>query len=473
MNDIQDLWKKYSPKPNPWFCSEITYEGKGIAYFENPKGSIEGKTKVSVDESGNLDGSMECEKLDTDAIIHGSEFIKFNKFLQADLSENSEVAVGSQSKNSCSHLLVHTENGNYTSEGKIFCKPGLWPDSKTQFLMSRGIYKEKNGGDERYWVLPLMNFTWSFFPSSQPLLIHHPLRLYLSPGVPEMADEKQRKLVLFIANSRNNLIEFSLGESQGYIEQVLDYDEKVKELKSGKSKSHITALMICENSTNLDKVWFPFDYTNLISFAIGNQVEASWVEFRDDNGKLVKREHFRNKIPEYKKGYAVLDDVIPSGLGQLINLASKSSEFHRSYFRVLISHLVRLQSYSRQIEDCMDLLCRTFDTLCEEYGFSTQNLARLLSEELNSKVAVILKEVHKEVRKLEASAEPAFKPILQQIGSRLANSKNVDRAFGLAVIDLLRKFNLPDLTIMENYYKQYSEFQDKSWIQGVDKHWAR
>ena len=42
--DDQTLWKMYSPKPNPWFSSEIVYKGWGIATFEKPAGTIEGKT---------------------------------------------------------------------------------------------------------------------------------------------------------------------------------------------------------------------------------------------------------------------------------------------------------------------------------------------------------------------------------------------------------------------------------------------
>lgn len=468
--DNETLWKMYSPKPNPWFSSEVVYEGWGIATFEKPEGTIEGKTKILVDETGNLDVVMEYEKLNTDVTIHGTGSFRFLKFLQGDLSKGNSVGIGVGNINPCSNLVVQTDNGTFTSEGKIFYSQGFGFDSKLGFLISEGTYKEKATGNPKYWVLPLTNFISSFHLHYFPLLTQHPLRLFSTPVVPEITDEKQRNMALFAANRANTLIGFYFGESVGYIQPVLDYTEKEEKLKSGQAKRCITALMISEVTNKLDEAWFPYDYTNLISFAIGVNVGASWIEFRDANGALVSRKHIHQFKSEYKREYAVIDEPIHGGLGHLISVASNSPEFGKSYFRVLVAHLVRLQSYSRQIEDHMDLLCRTFDTLCEEFGLSVQNLANYLPQDHQMKIDSILNNAREEIRKLSANSGSDIQPVLQQIESRIANTKNTDRAFGLAVIDLLKKYQMPDVTLMEKYYALYPELEGKSWAKVLSKY---
>lgn len=468
--DNETLWKLYSPKPNPWFSSDIVYEGWGIATFENPSGTIEGKTRIAVDETGTLDVVMEFEKLNTEVTIHGTGEFRFLKFLQADLSAGNTVGIGSDNINPCSSLKVQTETGSFVSDGKVFYSHGLGLDSELRFLLSEGTYKENNAGNPKYWVLPLTNFISSFHLLYYPELAQHPLRLFTTPIVPEMADEKQRQMALFAANRANTLIGFYFGESVGYIQPVLDYNDKEEKLKSGQAKRCITALMISEVSRKLDEVWFPNDYTNLISFARGINVSAAWVEFRDDDGKLVSRKHIPQFETDYKKEYAVIDEAIHGGLGHLISLASNSSEFGKSYFRVLIAHLIRLQPYSRHIEDQMDLLCRSFDTLCEEFGFSVQNLAKSLPDDVQTRIDEILANARREFQELSRSASSDIKPVLQQIGSRVSNAKNTDRAFGLAVMDLLKKYELPDITIMDKYYALHPDVQGRSWVQTLTKY---
>jgi hypothetical protein len=285
-----------------------------------------------------------------------------------------------------------------------------------------------------------------------------------------MADEKQKQTALFAANRANTLIDFYFGESIGYIQPVMDYSRKEESLKTGETKHCITALMISEVSEKLDEVWFPYDYTNLISFAIGIKVSAAWIEFRDDTGNLVSRIHISQFNDDYKKGYAVIDETIHAGIGHLISLASNSLEFGKTYFRVLVSYLVRLQSTSRQIEDHMDLLCRSFDTLCEEFGFSVQNLAKPLPLDYQTKIDEILTNSCEEVQKLAKGAISDINPVLERIASRIANAKNVDRAFDLAVKDLLEKYELPDITIMENFYASHSHKRGRSWLQSLTKY---
>lgn len=468
--DNETLWKLYSPKPNPWFSSEIVYEGWGVATFEKPAGTIEGKTRIIVDETGNLDVVMEYEKLTTGVTIHGTGNFRFLKFLQGNLGEGNIVGIGTGNINPCANLIVQTNNGTFTSESKIYYSEGLGFDSKLHFSIWEGIYQEKATRKPKYWVLPLTNFI-SYFPLTYyPSLTQHPLRFFSTPIVPEITDENQMKMALFAANRANTLIGFSFGEAIGYIQPVLDYYEKEEKIKSGQAKRIITALMISEVTSKLEEAWFPYDYTNLLSFALGVNVSASWIEFRDDKGNLVSRKHIAQFETEYKKGYAPIDGTIHAGLGHLISVASNSQEFGKPYFRFLIAHLVRLQSYSRQIEDHMDLLCRTFDGLCEEFGFSVQNLAILLPQDSRVKINSILRNAREEVKKLSANSSSDLELVLQRIENKITSATDKDRGFGIAFIDLLKKYEMPDTIIMEKYYALHPELEDKSWAITLTKY---
>jgi hypothetical protein len=476
--DNDTLWKLYSPQPNPWFSSKITYKGWGTATFEKPVGTIEGPTKIVVNETGELIAEMECKKLDTKVTVYGiTDNIRYIKFAQGNIgskeSEN-QVAWGTGNSNPCSKLTIQTHGGSFKSNGKIFYMEGLGFDNKLRFSISEGMYEASTSKKPKYWAVPLTNFVSTFHLNPHPLLAQHPLRLFTTPLVPNIEDEKQRNIALVAANRANMLIDFYFGEKVGYIQPVLEYNKKAEKLKSGKIQRCITALMISEVTSGLENVWFPYDYTNLLSFALGIHVGASWVEFRDDNGDLVSRKHITQFENEYKKGYAVINEPIHGGVGDLISMASNSPEFGKSYFRVLIGHLIRLQSYSRQIEDHMDLLCRTFETLCEEFGLSVQNLITYLPDNYQAEVKAILGDTSKKIEKLPHTVDKAARldllPVLQQIARKVENARNIERAFGLAVLELLKKYDLPDSLIMEKYYAKSLERQDKSWAQTLTKY---
>jgi hypothetical protein len=434
----ETVWELCSPIPNPWFSSEIIYEGLGIAEFEKPKGIIEGNTTISVNEAGDLKVEMEYEKLITEETIYGTENFKYMKFLYQSNSNDNTVAIGIENRNPCSGLIVKTKDGTFNSDGKIFWNAGFGLDDKIIFYLFNGSYKTASKSHPKYWVMPLINFISSFPRTNNAELLQHPLRLLRIPEVPEFSDEHQKEIAYLAILNSMNLIEFFFGEYLGFIQPVLEYEERAKKIKSGEIKRHITALMVSEILAKIDVRTFSTDFSDLLSFAVGTEVIAPWIEIRDEKGMLLERKHIYHHDTHYRKGYAAIEEPLHNGIGQLLTCASNSEEFGKSYFRVLIAHLIRLQPYGRQIEDHLDLICRTFDTLCEEFGLSTQNLYAYLPQECRTEIDSILRNAKKSIRDLAARSSINIQPVLQQIGSRIENAKNTDRAFGLSVIDLLR-----------------------------------
>jgi len=467
--DDDSVWKAYKPIPNPWFSTEIMYEGWGIATFEKPAGTVEGKTKVVVDETGELNVAMEYERLNTNVPVPGKGHFRIAKFLNGNLGEENALYMGTQSGNVCSNLTIHTDDGVFVSEGAINYSEGFGFDNKLRIWLSRGTFSSKTQQISKYWIVPLINFISAFHQNNHPLLTQHPLRLFSTPPVLETLGEKQGQIAFWSANRRNLLIAFEFGDKFGYIEPMPNYAEVEQSLTSQKEEHRISALMVGEIIEEMDESWFPHDYINLLSLASGAQVGASWLEFRDENGNLVSRKHFYAPASYYKKGYAAIDESIHGGLGYLISVASKSPEFNRTYLSVLISQLTQVSSNTRHIENRMTILSRAIEGLCKEFNLAVQELMTYLPEAYQQDVESILSNARKDIQKLSRRAKkeglPAARDALQRIESKISNANNKDGDFGLKVISLLDRYKMPDAIIMEQYFSAQPENNGKSWAQ--------
>ena len=467
--DDEAIWKTYKPQLHPWFSTEISYEGWGIATFEKPIGTVEGKTRIDVGETGELKIVMEYERLNTDVAIPGKGDFRIAKFLNGNIGEANMLYMGTRSGNVCSKLTIHTDAGVFESDGSIYYSEGFGLDNTLRMWFSRGTFTAKTDQMPKYWVVPLINFISSFHQHTHPLLTQHPLRLFSTSVVPETLDEKQRQTAFWSANRRNLLIAFEFGDKFGYIEPMPNYAEIEQILKSQSEKQCVSALMVGEIIEEMDKVWFPHDYINLLSLASGAEVGASWLEFRDESGKLVSRKHFSAPKSHYEKGYAAIDEGIHGGLGHLMSVASKSQELKKTYLGVLISQLTQVSSNTRHIENRMTILSRAIEGLCKEFNLAVQELMTYLPETYQQDVESILSDARKDIQKLSRRAKKegllGARDALQRIESKISNANNKDGDFGLKVISLLDRYKMPDAIIMNQYYSARHGYENKSWAQ--------
>ena len=472
--DYESLWEQYSPQPRNWFSSKITYQGWGVATFENPAGTIEGPTKVVVDESGEMKVEMKYKKLNTDITVYGTGNFKFIKFAQGNIgSKKTEgiIGFGTGNSNPCLKLTVQTKAGRFTSIGKVFCSEGFGTDDKFRFYISEGVFETTSLEPAKYWVVPLVNFLSSFHRQTHPALTQHPLRLTTTPTVPAMQDVKKLNLAQHIANRANLLIWFYFDEKLGYIQPVLDYSDKEKKIKSGRVNQCITALMVGEVSETIPYIdntneKFPYDYVNLLSLATGADVGASWLEIRDKEGSLIKRKHLANSKMAYEKKYAVINEILHGGIGNLLTCAHSASEFRKTYFQVFLKQLLRMNSFRYHIEDQMALMCRAIDSLCKEFSIGGRALSPSLSDDYASEVNQILEDTESKLKRLSRKAKRDEllneSTVLIRLSEKVAQvAKNRDNDFGLRVKELLDRYGFADTKIMEDYYSD----NQISWLQ--------
>src|SRR5690606_38585913 len=107
--------------------------------------------------------------------------------------------------------------------------------------------------------------------------------------------------------------------------------------------------------------------------------------------------------------------------------------------------------------------------LCKEFNLAIQELMSYLPEAYQQDVESILSKARKDVQKLSrrAKKEDLFgaRDALQRIESKISNANNKDGDFGLKVISLLDRYEMPDAIIMDRYLSSRPGYEDKSWAQ--------
>jgi len=303
-------------------------------------------------------------------------------------------------------------------------------------------------------------------------LDRHPLRIYPTSILPEGLSNNDNLTATIIANEMNKLISFRYKGGIGFIEKLPDYEERKSRLLVGNERNIITAIMIGEigdESTrdfeDLEK-WFPFDFLGLLGLASGSEIGAPWIELRDSKGRLVRRIHVSLGRPCFSKGHRSIDEVLHRGTGELLTCSRYSLHRRDSYLNSIIKHLVRGGLDGILLEDKMSHLFRAVDSLCEVYNLNTQYLMQDLEDHQRIIVKQSMDSAAQKIRNdAKCTSNIDQRNSLIKIADRLANSGNKERDFGLAFIDLIKKFNLHDADIVDTFYQTNPRSDKYKWQQ--------
>ena len=476
------------PKPNIWFSPNVEYEGQGHAEFSNPHLILEGYVKIRFDQFGNQSVKMNVENVESEHLIEVPLEIKIPSvmaLLTCELVEKERVKgsskvikqkwVASRKKNQCTKLVVSTSEGVFSAQGNVFYSNiviNFGTPAIIKFHPNRSQFDLDESGYPKYWVLPLSNFISDIMPHGISELDQHPLRIYSTPIIPDGISNNDIFIANTIANEKNKLISFRYNRNIGFIERLSDYDERKNKLIEGNERNIITAVMIGEignesanNFEDLEK-WFPFDFLGLLGLASGSEIGAPWIELRDSRGKLVRRIHVSLGRPCFSKGHRSIDEVIHRGTGQLLTCSRYSLHRRGSYLNSIIKHLIRGGLDGILLEDKMSHLFRAFDSLCEVYNLNTQHLTEDLDDYQKGVVKQSIDSAALKIRQVaKATCNSDQRNSLLRIADRVTNSGNKERDFGLAIIDLLKKFSLPDADIVDVHYQANPRLDGLEWHQ--------
>jgi hypothetical protein len=450
---------------NDWFSTQVVYEGRGRAEFLDPSGAVEGPARVQINEDGTSSIELDIESIESEEPLPLGLMQLFSSQKPTKGSNWIGISGGGEPPNTCTSLTVTTPNGEFSAtEGIRYgysVDIGSGRSGKLDFYMLRSQFDAAGKSLPRYWVMPLSNFL-SRFVANHPTLDRHPLRFYPTPVLPEGLEETDAFIATHNANLKNRLITFEFMGKGGFIEPMPDYGAREKNLTEGCARHSITAVMVGDVGSNSIeqadlKAWFPDDFLRLLSIVTGTPVGSPWIEFRNDQGELVRCIHVKLNLSPFSKGHRPLEEGVHSGTGYLLNKYQSSPERGKSYLNVVLKHLFHVARSGQSIEDKFIYLARALENLCQRYEFKGQELMQSLDAHWQHVVRGILSTAEKQIR-LEAReaarlGQPDHSRTLDAIAERtLRTPGGKENSFGLAVSHLLKHFKLPDADIVDAHY---------------------
>ncbi len=455
-------------KANNWLPSHIEYDGEGIAEFQDPEGQIFGHTKITLDEFGEFCIEMQVEGYKSEqALPMGSQQL-LSGIKPTQVGGAWMLPMPPPKYNLCKQLTVKTVNGEFIAKNIDFFSPSTkWDehgeDERIRFYPQVSQFDKSNSNPAKYWVMPLVNLI-SQFRQYDASLAKHPLRIYPDVDVPADIPKEHKQRAALIATGRSRFILFEFDKTLGFIEKLPNYEEKEQKLKKHQIPSAITAVAIGSigsNSIEMDKFkqWFPFYFIELLGLATGNEVNIPWIEFRDEYGNLVSRIHaagFGHSL--FLEGQRAIDEVYHrGGTGRLLTVSQSCTELSETYLLVALKCTILGSRNGQNIEDKLAYFCRGLDALGVKYGFTEQYLLSLTQDADKIKIQEAIEQVRSVIdsvkRKATKSGDMSQSSYLNTLMDILSNVTNKKSKFGLAVCDLLQKFNFPDADILDIHFE--------------------
>jgi len=193
------------------------------------------------------------------------------------------------------------------------------------------------------------------------------------------------------------------------------------------------------------------------------------------NGGLVRRAHVNLGEPVFLRGHAALPDIISEATGRFLTLATQSPQWNSDIVRVAMKQILLAGLNGPPVEDCLSHAFRALDQICEGLGLKkAQQLTDALTSNLKVEVQTILKEANQRLRELSAEARTAKNEndgrVLERIAQQLTRATTSGTGFGKAVLDLLKRFDLPDGDVLAKHYQLHPRQDKKKWPELLSKY---
>jgi hypothetical protein len=179
------------------------------------------------------------------------------------------------------------------------------------------------------------------------------------------------------------------------------------------------------------------------------------------------------------KGQKAIDEVFNGGTGKLLTIAQKCTDLQESYLFVALRHTILGGRGTQTIEDKLDHFCRALDALCEHYKLSQQNLLSLTTDADKTSIQNAIIQATLKIKSVLQAAQTTGdmatqSRYLQTVIERLTNATKKENKFGLAVCDLLKKFNFPDADILDIHYANNPRKDNlKKWADVLSRYRGR
>jgi hypothetical protein len=416
------------------------YSGRCTVGLDNPVGHVTGAGTIQVDARSKNRAEISIEEFQAPPEYDDNLGAFLNASPPKKRGTGTVVSIplpGTAHDRRIASLTMDTYNGTFTASSGMFTEP-FWIDLSTKQTLSVILndlaFTPRNNKPPKYWFVPLQGPFGEHY-TRRPMPTHS---LALDGG----------SVIAFAATG------FGCGL------QILD---------PGRKPTHPLATYdaIAFGEVNglpgtLQETWdtVPRALVEALSFCLGADAAAPWIELRADDGSLARRFYFHlghRSSPEGFAAFANVNEFPPnSGIGPFLTAFFALPQGKRE---ALIAPLNLMRSGapgSANIEDSITDLVKALDNLCQSRDLTTQNLLGRLERDNKQKLTTLLTETRNKLCQImaenKAGARQEQVDVLNIVVSKVANVASTSRDFGIAVKDLLKQLDLHDADVLDPHY---------------------
>ncbi len=335
----------------------------------------------------------------------------------------------------------------------------------TEFLAGRG-------DRPKYFVVPLVNYI-ADWPAYNAALDAHPMRVLRAVGVSEEFARQHSDIVEMERRRLNGTIEFVFHGRSAFIQPISDYEERQGNLESGASRARITALLVGEIADRLITwpavdTWFPSDLQGLLSLATGSDVEFPWIEFRSEDGALVRRIHFHNRAPVFTHRGHIIRESVHLGTGRLLSNGLRSPHFGKPHLRSAIHTICSRPDRVLNLDHRLLELLVTLESVAKGPGVIPADVKpKRLSTRWRKAVRKALSEAAAAIERFAEDAtnlgDAEGGQLLRKLAPTVRCWDYEQLTFGEIIRTMLDVLGLPDASVLEPWFRSHPYWQ-RDWI---------
>lgn len=424
------------------------YSGSCEVIIDNPTGKITGEATVRVASNSHAVAKISIHELEAPPEYENSILAFLNASPPKRQGKGTVISIAaSANERRITSLTVETESGTFSATSGLLADPvffGLGSNDTLSIVLNDLVFCRRTDAVAKYWLVPLQGPFEEFY------------RPRLAPSQ-------------LLALDGEGYISFSAdGRACGV--QIFSKEKAPKHPLANYDAIAFGELRGAADSR--EDIWaaLPRGLVNALSFSIGADVTAPWIELRGEDGKLIRRFFYRLGHRLTDDGFRAFSPVNEcqgdSGMSAFLKAFFSAPAGKRDSLIVPINLMRSGAPGSFNIEDSITDLIKALDNLCKSHGLTTQELLSRLEKDNQQRISAVLDETRARLLAIRsdnaANGRHDQAEVLGVIVSKVASSTTTSRDFGIAVKDLLKGLGLHDGDVLDRHFRGLAE-QDTSW----------
>lgn len=414
--------------------AEGTYSGRCTVSLDEPAGNMTGPATIRIDQNSRSEVEFSIEDFQAPPEYDNNLAAFLNASLPRKQGTGTVVPIyATADDRRITSLKMDTDRGTFTASSGLVMTPWL-AGAVISLALNDLAFTPRTNKTPKYWLVPLQG----------PFGEHDVRRR--TPTHPLALDGGS--VITFTANG----LECGL--------QIFDPDNKPSHPLA--TYDAIAFGEISGSPGTLQETWdsVPRALLEALSFSLGSDVTAPWIELRADDGSLTRRYYFHighRSSPDGFPAFTNINEMRPdSGISGFLAAFFLLPDGQREELIAPLNLMRSGAPGSSNIEDSLTDLVKALDSLCKARGLITQDLPGRLEPDNLQKLTTLLTETRSNLRQIvsenRAAARQEQVDVLDIVISKVANVTSKSRDFGIAVKDLLKELDLHDADVLDRHY---------------------